>query len=98
MRVTPGSRYGSHDIAIWVKTTIDIADRLLADAKKAAENRGTTLRALVEEGLRRVLKNGAKSTNFRLRKATFRGQGLQPPLEGASWEQIRELTYKGRGA
>jgi Arc/MetJ family transcription regulator len=38
-----------------MKTTIDIADPLFADAKRAAERRGTTLKALVEQGLRQVL-------------------------------------------
>jgi hypothetical protein len=35
---------------------------------------------------------------FRLRKATFKGKGLQREVAGASWERIRELAYQGRGA
>jgi hypothetical protein len=38
-----------------MKTTIDIADGLLLEARDRARSQGTTLRALVEEGLRRVL-------------------------------------------
>jgi hypothetical protein len=51
----------------------------------------------VEQGLRRILAERKRRSGFRLRKATFKGQGLQPQVAGASWEQIRELSYEGRG-
>ncbi|MDA0323016.1 MAG: type II toxin-antitoxin system VapB family antitoxin [Verrucomicrobia bacterium] len=38
-----------------MRTTIEIPDSLLAKAKKAAIERKTTLRALVEAGLRKLL-------------------------------------------
>jgi hypothetical protein len=38
-----------------MKTTIDIADALLLDAKHLAAERGETLREVVEEGLRMAL-------------------------------------------
>jgi hypothetical protein len=34
---------------------------------------------------------------FKLRKASFKGQGLQAAFAGATWEQIREAMYEGRG-
>jgi len=82
-----------------IKTTIDIVDGLLAEAKRVADREGTTLRALVEDGLRRVL---ADRTNqrprFKLRDASFRGRGLQPGVREGDWDQIRDLAYESRGA
>ena len=81
-----------------MKTTIDIADALFEAAKKAARQRGTTLRALVELGLRQVLESPPKGKRaFKLRKASFRGRGLQQAVKGASWEELREMSYGGRG-
>ena len=36
-------------------------------------------------------------TAFHLRNAAFKGQGLQSPLEGASWDRIRDMSYEGGG-
>jgi hypothetical protein len=80
-----------------MKTTVDIPQSLLDEAKKLAANQRTTIKALVEEGLRRVISENQRSGNFRLRKATFKGEGLQPGMEGASWEVLRERAYEGRG-
>jgi hypothetical protein len=35
---------------------------------------------------------------FKLRKVSFRGNGLQPQMAGAGWQQIRDAAYQGRGA
>ena len=80
-----------------MKTTVQIPDSLFEDARKVAHRERTTLKALVEEGLRRVVSDRKRRGGFRLRKATFKGNGLQSHLAGASWDQIRELSYEGRG-
>jgi Arc/MetJ family transcription regulator len=81
-----------------MKTTIEIADSLLAEVRKVANREGTTLRALVEAGLRETLKARRTGTvPFKLRLVTFRGDGLQPQAGEGSWERIRELIYEGRG-
>jgi len=80
-----------------MKTTIDISDPLLESAKKVAAREGTTLRALVELGLRQVLESRKRGGVFRLRKASFNGDGLQPAAKDLSWDQIRELAYGDRG-
>lgn len=82
-----------------MKTTIEIADALFADAKRQAARRGVTMRTLVEQGLRQVLAEGhAKPAAFALRRATFKGRGLQAAVQDASWERLREMAYEGRGA
>jgi hypothetical protein len=55
------------------------------------------VKALIEEGLRRVIGEHQRSGMFRLRKASFKGEGLQQDMEGASWETMRERAYEGRG-
>ncbi len=79
-----------------MKITVEIADAVLEEARSVAEEQGTTLRQLVEEGLRRVIEERKPKKRLRLRRASFRGKGLQS--SDTSWEVIRELIYKGRGA
>jgi Arc/MetJ family transcription regulator len=81
-----------------MKTTIEISDALLSEARRMAEKQGTTMRRLVEEGLRRVLRDQRAAKSFKLRKASFRGRGLQAPLAEGQWDRIRELAYGDRGA
>jgi len=81
-----------------MKTTIDINDHLLEEARKAASHDKTTVKSLVEEGLRRLLAARQERPDYRLRKATFKGRGVRKELEGAGWEKLRDRVYEGRGA
>ncbi len=81
-----------------MKTTVELSDALLKEAKAVASRERTTLRAIVEEGLREVLTRRKRRGVFRLRKASFRGKGIQPGLTEGSWETVRDLIYEGRGA
>jgi len=80
-----------------MKTTIDIADPLLDEARRVAAREGTTVKALVEAGLRRVIEDKKQRKAFRLRPASFKGRGLQAAAQGVSWDRLRELAYEGRG-
>jgi hypothetical protein len=80
-----------------MKITIQIPDSVLKEARKFANEENTTLKSLIEEGLRRIISERKRRGRFKLRKATFRGKGLQPGLKGATWEHIRDLSYEGRG-
>jgi hypothetical protein len=80
-----------------MKTTLDISDPLLHEAREIAPREGATLRELVEEGLRKVVAERKTGHPFRLRKVTFKGEGLVPELQGADWNKIHDLSYEGRG-
>jgi hypothetical protein len=80
-----------------MKTTIDIADALLAEAKTVAAREGTTVRSLVEEGLRLVMVRHGEGAAFQLRPGSFRGDGVRPDVSLEQWEQVRGLIYGGRG-
>jgi len=65
-----------------MKTTIRIDDQLLAEAKKRAADRGTTLTALIVDSLRESLarsKPAHPRRAFRLK--TFGRGGLQPGID-----------------
>jgi hypothetical protein len=81
-----------------MKTTIEIPDSILKEARKLASREGTTVKALVVESLQKVIVERKRPRAFKLRRATFKGKGLQPQVDGSSWERIRDLAYEGRGA
>lgn len=77
-----------------MKTTIDLPDDLLIEAKKRAIETRTTLRALVARALRQELATpgGAKAPlprRPRLRWVTAKG-GLPPGLDVADRERMHE--------
>lgn len=81
-----------------MKTTIEIADSLFAEAREVAAARNTTLRALVEAGLRQVLQEQrSRHAPFKLRRATFKGKGLRTELQGQPFDRLRDMAYEGRG-
>ena len=80
-----------------MKTTLDISDPLLREARKLAARERTTLRALVEQGLRQVVAEKRRRPAFRLRKASFKGRGLRPEVKDVGWERLRQMAYEGRG-
>jgi len=65
-----------------MKTTVEISASLLEEARKLAAREGTTLKALIEQGLRAVVAERRQRVGtFRLRKASFKGDSLQPGVE-----------------
>jgi hypothetical protein len=77
-----------------VKTTVEITDSLLEQAKELAAIRSTTLRQIIEEGLRNVIEIKQQHP-FRLRDGSFGGQGM---VRKMTWDEIRNEIYQGRGA
>lgn len=85
---------GSH-----MKTTIEIADAVLEQGQRLARQEHVTLRALVEEGLRKVVEeHEIRRKPFKLRPVKFLGGGFQPGLDEGNWEKVRELVYKTHGS
>ena len=77
-----------------MKTTVDISDSLLREARRLATRQGVTLRTLIERGLHRVVAETKQQAPFKLRRATFKGKGLQPGLRGASSKRTpQSLRY-----
>ena len=59
-----------------MKATVEISDSLFESAKRLAHREGATMR-LIEEGLGRlIVERRTRRHGFKLRYATFRGEGL----------------------
>ncbi len=81
-----------------MKTTVEIADSLLREAKRVAEQNGITFRELLEEALRRLLANRKQPAQpFKLADGSVGGKGLHPDIRPGDWAQLRGLVYEGHG-
>jgi hypothetical protein len=80
-----------------VKTTIDLPDDLARKAKSYAARKQITLRAVIEQGIRQVLRNDRPDAKFQLRDARVGGNGLRDEYRDADWPKMREAAYGKRG-
>jgi hypothetical protein len=80
-----------------MKTTIEISDALFVSAKNFARERQTSLRALVEDGLRRVLSEATNQVKpaFKLKDARVHGQEVLLPTP-RDWQQLEESHVLSR--
>ncbi len=77
-----------------MKTTIDVPDALLAEAREIARAENTTLRQLVADGLRTVVEARRRRPAYRYEPIVFDGEpGLAPGVDLTRWDRIRELIY-----
>jgi hypothetical protein len=76
-----------------MKTTVEIADDLLARLKRQARRERKTLRALLDEALRQRLAAPAPPA-FRLRKKPFKGKGRHPDVAEGEWAAVRDRIYR----
>lgn len=85
--------YGLPDIVGHMKTTVNLPDELLRQAQELARRERTTLKQLIETGLRTVVAQRSSGSDFRLPDASVDGNGLRPEFRGATWEQLRDAIY-----
>jgi hypothetical protein len=80
-------------LSICMRTTIDLPDELLRQARRRAAEEGTTLTALLTEGLRLRLDEGS-SAHRRRRKLPVSnvGGGLQPWIDPSSNASILDAA------
>ena len=81
-----------------MKTTVEVSDTLLREVRELAAREGVTLRTLVERGLHRIVAETKDIAPFKLRRASFKGRGRQAEISQVSWDSVRDLIYKDRGA
>jgi hypothetical protein len=77
-----------------MKMTIEISDPLIKQARKLGAREGVTMNALIERSLKRVIDETQNPGRFKLRRAAFKGQGLQAEFRHACWKRIREASYE----
>jgi hypothetical protein len=81
-----------------MKTTIVLPDDLFAAVKRAAENRGITIKSLIETAVRASLADdGSPQPAFRLRDCSVGGDGLTSEFQDGDWTSLRRAMYEGRG-
>lgn len=78
-----------------MKTTVELSDDLLRQAKEYAARHGIPMREVIELGLQMALQAKRPSRrSFRLKSITTKGEGL---VRDGDWSTIRSLIYDGHG-
>jgi|GEM_PF-593602 len=74
-----------------VKTTVEISDDLLREAKAHAARRGVSFRQVFEGSLRDYLERAKEdSGRYRFPDLSYGSGGLRPGLD---WKRLHELAY-----
>ena len=77
----------------YMKTTLDIHDELLNQAKRHARETRRPLRAVVEEGLRMVLSKEPGAKSYVLPDRSYGGSEVHDPLASYTWSELRDIIY-----
>ena len=82
-----------------MRTTVEIADSLMKEVREEMKRRGVTFRALVEDGLRQLLRESRREA-VEIPDARFRGEpGLAEGVHADDLPQrIRQAIEEGRGS
>lgn len=72
-----------------MKTTLEINDELLAGAKQLAKRSGRPLRAVIEDGLRRLLSESNCRNGYTMPDCSVGDPSAEDPLAQLSWQDLR---------
>jgi len=72
-----------------MKTTVELPDALLREAKAYAAPQGVPMREVFERGLRAVLDEATKEP-FNLKTVTTNGEGM---VRDYSWQEVLDIIY-----
>lgn len=79
-----------------MRTTVNLDEHVLENARRRARERGITLGELVEDALRRELASLAGRRHERPRVPVFRGgTGMRPGIDPSSNRSMREALDDG---
>ena len=81
-----------------MRTTIQIDDQLLSEAKQRAAQTGRTLKAVIEDALREALaRKDAPRADARVPLRTFKGRGLQRGVDLDDNSSLLDLMERDGG-
>lgn len=82
-----------------MRTTIQLDDQLLLEAKQYAAQTGRTLKAVIEDALREALaRTEVTRPQTRVSLKTFKGRGLQPGVDLDDTSSLLDLMERDGGS
>ncbi len=85
-------------MSLCMKTTIQLDDQLLAEAKQCAAQTGRTLKAVIEDALREALAHTeAIRPQARVPLKTCKGRGVQPGVDLDDTSSLLDLMERDGG-
>ena len=81
-----------------MRTTVQIDDQLLSEAKQYAAQTGRTLEAVIEDALREALAHtDTPRPQTRIPLQTFKGRGVQPGVDLDDTSSLFDLIERNDG-
>ncbi len=74
-----------------VRTTLELPEILIKQARDLARERGITLDTLAADALRGLIEAQVSPKPYKMPDTTFGGDGLVDELPDLNWERIRHL-------
>ena len=82
-----------------MRTTIQVDDQLLLEAKQYAAQTGRTLKAVIEDALREALaRTEVTRPQIRVSLKTFKGRGVQPGVDLDDTSSLLDLMERDGGS